>query len=173
MIFKLLSILCVRVRGDAKRVSQLTLALPTFIAREIIVTRPRRLINSDSTRNYKERENRRKTKASTQFAPLAQNASPQPSRLIRPPRAISCREGVRGARRGAAASARSTGKQYYKHHAGPPGARLARVRRGVRGEAGRDQREKDDREQASDADDAAGVRAGVRGSASHSVRELR
>ena len=90
------------------------------------------------------------------------------------------REGVRGSRRGAAANVRSTGKQYYKHYAGP-GARLARVRRGMRGEAGRDQREKDgargrgrdDREQAGDADDAAGVRAGVRGSASHSVRELR
>ena len=49
--------------GTAKRVSQLISSLPNIIAREIIVTRPRRLSNSDSTTNYNSREIRRKTKA--------------------------------------------------------------------------------------------------------------
>ena len=118
---------------------------------------PRRLINSDSTRNYNSREIRRKPRQAVLLS-LSLHAS-QPSR------GDFRREGLRGARRGAAANVRSTGKQYYKHHAGPPGARLARVRWGMRGEAGRGQREKDcarargrdDQEQASDADDAAGI----------------
>ena len=79
---------------------------------------------------------------------------------------VSARRG--GARRGdEAASVRSAGKQYYKQHAGPSGARLARVRRGMRrparddttassGEAGRCRRVCA-RRYGRDADDAAGL----------------